>query len=509
MNQFPNHNTGWVQPPQPLQVPKKEIPIHPNEAVWIITCSAMVALLYAICFNGADRSPQLSFPIFSLSTFGILTLLLQKLGCYRNKKAVVTLIPITLLSLMNGIFDLNLFSYTNVLAMCVLFGIYVISATQSRSVALLSATMLKYITKTILGNWLIFTKVFGKLSNQQKNQTKDTMLKKVLLGVLISLPILAILVALLSSADQVFHRFFRDFFDGIFKLDFTKISFLITFALIWIYAIGYVVQAKINHDQGLSPVVMKNVQVDIVVGATVLILINLLFFVFSAIQVAFLFRGGFMTLPEGMVYSEYAREGFFQLLLVTIINFSVIITFVSLLKGSMTSGLLRVLLLLLCLFTSVLIASSFYRMYLYIDVYGYTVLRLCVVTFLVMEVLLIAVTMVTLLHSNFAFGKWFVSICFLFYLIVNVTGTDYVATRLNIDRYFQGKQETLDVTFTRTDGLYLIEEFRQNGHDIPLRQYYDYYYDPGEEVRIGVELDLVMFQEWQNWSYFKRRGFQP
>ena len=47
---------------------------------------------------------------------------------------------------------------------------------------------------------------------------------------------------------------------------------------------------------------------------------------FCGIQIAVLFAGDVSALPEGMTYAEYAREGFFQLLLVSGINVAVIIT---------------------------------------------------------------------------------------------------------------------------------------------------------------------------------------
>lgn len=489
----------------------KDIPISNKDGMMILVSTSIISLLYAVCFNGEYILPQISFTIFSLCTFGIITIMLKTLGYYKNTKALFTVIPISVLSLMNGIFDINLFSYSNVLMMNVLFAIYIIWVMKNNKIELFSTTMVKHIEKTILGNCFVFVKVFKKIPTTQVDQNKVNWTKKVLIGTAISLPILFALVTLLSSADMVFNRLLNDFFSNIFELDLFNLSFIITFIIVWIYTIGYVVQAKINNDDGLKPMNIRNMNVDIVIGGTVLVLINLLFLVFSIIQIAFLFSGGFMKLPDEMVYSQYAREGFFQLLIVTIINFSVIVTFVSILKGSTKNKLLRFLLLMLCLFTSVLIASSFYRMYLYTDVYGYTVLRLCVLTFLVMEVFLICITISKLFNNSFAFGKWFISICFVFYFIVNITGSDYFATRLNIARYLNGEQETMDVTFTGTDGLYLIKNFKEKGQSITLSRtkYETEYYSRNEDGNISLQenFQLKTFEEWQNWSYFKRKGF--
>ncbi|MDR1532198.1 MAG: DUF4173 domain-containing protein, partial [Clostridiales bacterium] len=224
---------------------------------------------------------------------------------------------------------------------------------------------------------------------------------------------------------------------------------------VWVYASGYPSRGgKIAaRDWRLG----NGWRADVVISATFLALLNLLFMLFAVVQCAYLFGGGFMTLPDGMVYSQYAREGFFQLLFVTLINFFVIIVFMCVLKGVRDSRLLRALLLALCLFTGVLIASSFYRMSLYIGVYGHTSMRLCVVTFLIMEVCLLCVTVTGLLRGNVPFIKCFLLIGLVFYMIVNVTGSDYFAARLNAGLLVSGRLRSLDLGHLGPDGLTAVK----------------------------------------------------
>lgn len=81
-----------------------------------------------------------------------------------------------------------------------------------------------------------------------------------------------------------------------------------------------------------------------------------------------------MQLPSGYTYARYAREGFFQLLFVCILNVIIVL---------LGSGLFRkinikCILILITLCTYIMIASSAYRMGLYVSEYGLTATRLCV-----------------------------------------------------------------------------------------------------------------------------------
>jgi uncharacterized protein DUF4153 len=102
--------------------------------------------------------------------------------------------------------------------------------------------------------------------------------------------------------------------------------------------------------------------------------LDLLFAAFVAIQLAVLFGGDERVLDTaGLTYSEYAREGYGQLLAAAALTLAVV-------AGSLRwSGgdrrLLRALLGVLCVLTGVVLASSLHRLDLYQDAFGATRLR--------------------------------------------------------------------------------------------------------------------------------------
>ncbi|WP_046779655.1 DUF4173 domain-containing protein [Streptomyces yangpuensis] len=112
-----------------------------------------------------------------------------------------------------------------------------------------------------------------------------------------------------------------------------------------------------------------------------LVVLNLLFAGFNAVQATVLFGGYDKVLRStGLTYAEYARQGFWQLLWATLLTLAVIALA---LRWAPRSGagdrrLVRVVLGTLCALTLVVVAAALRRMDLYVDAYGLTRLRVSV-----------------------------------------------------------------------------------------------------------------------------------
>lgn len=115
--------------------------------------------------------------------------------------------------------------------------------------------------------------------------------------------------------------------------------------------------------------------------AVPLVLLDLLFGTFVLVQLTVLFGGRAHVLAtEGLTYAEYARQGFWQLLVVTVLTLGVVAVAVRT-GPRATAGertIARVLLGLLCLLALVIVASAIHRMSLYEQAYGFTRLRVLV-----------------------------------------------------------------------------------------------------------------------------------
>lgn len=108
--------------------------------------------------------------------------------------------------------------------------------------------------------------------------------------------------------------------------------------------------------------------------------VNLLFAAFVAVQITALFGGDTLVLrTAGLTYAEYARQGFFQLVVVSVFVLGIVAVVAGLLRVERRERwLLAMLLGVLCALTMVVLASALHRMNLYTDAYGLSRLRLSV-----------------------------------------------------------------------------------------------------------------------------------
>ncbi|MFF2354262.1 DUF4153 domain-containing protein [Kitasatospora sp. NPDC058115] len=109
--------------------------------------------------------------------------------------------------------------------------------------------------------------------------------------------------------------------------------------------------------------------------------LNLMFGAFAVVQAVVVLGGGESVLERtGMSRSEYARQGFWQLLVVTVLTLVVVAVAKRWApRGNETDRrIARLLLGALCLLTLVVVASALGRMWFYVDASGLTALRLWV-----------------------------------------------------------------------------------------------------------------------------------
>ena len=111
-------------------------------------------------------------------------------------------------------------------------------------------------------------------------------------------------------------------------------------------------------------------------AATVLVIVDLLFAIFVGLQLAYLFGGNDTRALAGMTYAEYARRGFFELVMVAVLAGMLVVT-LDLAVAHRSRLQLGGALVLLGL-TAVVLVSALVRLRLYQAMYGWTELRFVV-----------------------------------------------------------------------------------------------------------------------------------
>ena len=266
-------------------------------------------------------------------------------------------------------------------------------------------------------------------------------LRYVLWGVVISIPLLFVVISLLSSADMVF----AELADNVLNIfpDFGSIEGMGRAVVIIIFSIFFTaLLATIRYSEakgkadGDAKIHARRLTCNPYLGATVLAILNMVYLVFVTIQFSYLFAGG--QLPHGMNYAEYARQGFFQLCLVALINFIILLIALRTKQGEdiPLRRLSRVLQTVLIVFTGVLLFSAHLRMNMYENMYGYTYLRLLVHAFMLYLSVVFVLGLAYVWKPCLNFFRWFILVTLLAYLGVNYLGIDRLIAAWNVDRYF-------------------------------------------------------------------------
>ena len=161
-------------------------------------------------------------------------------------------------------------------------------------------------------------------------------------------------------------------------------------------------------------------------------ILSFVYAVFCLIQIVYLFAG-LGSLPENYTYASYAREGFFQLVFVCLINLSMILLCK---KYFRKSKVLKILLTFVCVCTYIMIASSAYRMILYISAYQLTFLRVFVLWALLVIFLLVSGALVLIYKDDFPLVKFYVVTVTVLYLIFSFAHPDYWIAKYNLNHTF-------------------------------------------------------------------------
>ena len=300
-----------------------------------------------------------------------------------NKKAYLLIIPIVIIIISNLVLKVlkgNLDGTNqllNIIVLPLLISTYLFMLVRSDFNVSLENMFLvfKLFPKNLFKN-LKFIKIDTKKDKNEK-------IINIIFGTIIGVFISGLILALLTSADAYFDKFLSSIVTNI-NVDFNLwyvIKGIIYFVIL--FAIG--INLFKNKEIALKESKMSRVNKTVV--TTMLFIVNFVFVLFLISEISKL-CGNFLKVPKGYIYSSYAREGFFQLLFVTLINFGIILYLIYKTNLVKEDKKVKCLVLSLIAFSIFLIFNSYYRMFLYIGRFGFTNLRLQVILFLFMEIIL-------------------------------------------------------------------------------------------------------------------------
>lgn len=310
---------------------------------------------------------------------------------------------------------------------------------------------------------------------KEKQDEKNAVLKYVFRGVLAGLPLLVIVMLLLASADSVFEHLFErifDVFDIYGKLDGIGDIIGICFMTLAVYLLSYGLLVKLG-SKSVSISSGKRQTGEPVVAITVNAMLGVVYLVFSMIQILYLFMGR-LSLPKGTTYAEYARQGFFQLLLVCIINMTLVLFCLYKFRESRA---LKGMLALISGCTYIMIASSALRMYMYVETYDLSYLRVLVFWGLGLIFLIMSGIMLYIFYRKFPLFKYCMVVVTILYLGLAYARPDYLIASYNLnEQHINGNVDYRYLRRLSADAMPAIVEAIEREEDGEFSGNFDYIY---------------------------------
>jgi hypothetical protein len=237
-------------------------------------------------------------------------------------------------------------------------------------------------------------------------------------GLLLAVPALIVFGLLFASADAVFARLAGDLFqipdlrDLPDRLIFLGFAAWASAAVLWVSAGGRrpdsTVDSAIRDASGAPAVEEPSRRSPLfdgvlpILGGTeavvVLVAVDLLFALFVALQVAYLFGGRDTLAASGLTYSDYARRGFFELIAVVVLVGGLLVALETAVVRRTTAYVYSAVALVVL--AAVVLASAFLRLRLYQDAYGWTELRFYALAAIVWLAVCLLIAAATLLAGR-------------------------------------------------------------------------------------------------------------
>ena len=340
--------------------------------------------------------------------------------------------------------------------------------------------------------------VFGILKKTAGRKVKDgqkEVYRKILIGLAISCPLLLVVITLLSSADGIFNKVLSEiptwlnqvsFGEGLVRTIWIVVLGLGFFGLLQGFVKPYLPEEmpfEKNWDH-LEP--SPPFRLDPIIATTILFSVNTVYVLFVVVQFSYLFGAWEGILPEGSSYADYARSGFFELILVTSINFVILMS--TLLLGGKGSGMqnkiINSLLYVLVGCSIVMLYSAFTRLGLYEEAYGYTYIRFLVHAFMIFLGVLLMIAGLRIHLQQLPLAKYYIVLGLFSYVLMNYVGMDVIIANRNIDRYeTSGKLDAQYLSTLSSDATPILIKFSRKEKGMLDQDLRDQWWDDAQVKR--------------------------
>ncbi len=315
---------------------------------------------------------------------------------------------------------------------------------------------------------------------------------KILIGIAMAV-IPTILVFAFLSYDEGFLRIL----DGIFSFNpnnslqwFMSIFFSIPLTM---YGYGLytssrkgLLKGKITAEScdNIQKKVRVLPQITAVVATFPIIFLYIVFFIS---QWKYFLSGFTGVLPEGFSYAEYARQGFFELCAVSVINLLCITAIaVFIRRGRKNKAVvLKLLTVIFCLCTLILISTAIAKLVMYIDYYGLTQKRIYAMWLMAVIAIVFLVIALGQFISKIRIVAMSCTVFIAMFIPLALCNVNAITAQYNTQRYLSGTLEDMDTELMADLGDSAIPSLVKLATTI----------DPEKEPELKHAIDCILFDK--------------
>ncbi|NLA86671.1 MAG: DUF4173 domain-containing protein [Clostridiales bacterium] len=295
-------------------------------------------------------------------------------------------------------------------------------------------------------NFINQYRALGALKSTREGR-KSTL--PVLIGIVLALIVLLIVTPQLLSADSGGFNNLVSRFWNLFRFDVYRIIEFLLYCVLAVPTAAYMfgLLSGCTARRGTNAFTAEKVEkaasaVRITAPVTINIILGAvcaLYVIFIACQLPYFFSAFTGSRPDGWLsYSEYARQGFFELCSIAAINLALLTAANIFSKKPRAENIvLRAFNIALALITLLLIATAFSKMALYIDAFGLTILRILPCVFMLL-LAFICVAVIVLLRVNFSIARAALVTGAVLLTALCLVDADSIVVRYNTSRYMSG-----------------------------------------------------------------------
>lgn len=285
-------------------------------------------------------------------------------------------------------------------------------------------------------------RVLKSIFSRSENQSKTV--SNILIGIVCAIPAVLIIVPILVSADDAFSSLINNIFDDYLTL----IQKIVLGLGVSVFVIALVFSLKYNNEEyKIKDLSIKANNVSLSAFLSVVCFVYLVY-LFS--QLAYFFSAFSSILPSGykFTYAQYARRGFFELCVISVINLLFIFAavLISEKKKNKISLAIKLPAAFIVFFTFVIIFTALSKMVMYIGVYGCTVLRICTSAFMIWLFLLFIFLLIRIFVRQFDFLKSGLISALIILAILGIGNVNGQIAKYNYNAYKAGKIK-MDVNY--------------------------------------------------------------